>query len=180
MRSLPHSKPTPSLFPQFDQLLRDVGRSARECCVAPHSLQDSLRADPDQREKEETEFTPINRVASAILAENVVLSETPTVLLVDDDDMVRGFIATALKRLGYQVYQANHGEDGIEKFTKHQEKIDVIVSDVLMPNLTGPEKPGSYSLPGMPILIYRRNLPTIFPVLAVSISHSQWTTCLVM
>jgi PAS domain S-box-containing protein len=62
-----------------------------------------------------------------------------TVLLVDDEDMIIDVGTRMLKKLGYKVFTARDGKEAIAVFQKHQEKIDVIVLDMIMPQLSGGE-----------------------------------------
>ncbi|WP_405053537.1 ATP-binding protein [Sphingobium sp. WCS2017Hpa-17] len=62
---------------------------------------------------------------------------TGTVLLVEDEDMVRAVAERALTRQGYKVLTANDGEQGLEVLNG-AEKIDLLISDVVMPNMDGP------------------------------------------
>ncbi|WP_420143775.1 ATP-binding protein [Sphingobium sp.] len=62
---------------------------------------------------------------------------TGTVLLVEDEDMVRAVAERALTRQGYKVLTANDGEQGLEVLNGG-EKIDLLISDVVMPNMDGP------------------------------------------
>ncbi|MGW8201678.1 ATP-binding protein [Sphingomonas bisphenolicum] len=62
---------------------------------------------------------------------------TGTVLLVEDEDMVRAVAERALTRQGYKVLTANDGEQGLEVLGG-PEKIDLLISDVVMPNMDGP------------------------------------------
>lgn len=62
---------------------------------------------------------------------------TGTILLVEDEDMVRAVAERALTRAGYQVITATQGEEGLERYAAH-ETIDLVVSDVVMPTLDGP------------------------------------------
>ncbi|HWV12187.1 MAG TPA: response regulator, partial [Sphingobium sp.] len=62
---------------------------------------------------------------------------TGTVLLVEDEDMVRAVAERALSRQGYKVLTANDGEQGLEVLAG-AEKIDLLISDVVMPNMDGP------------------------------------------
>ena len=62
---------------------------------------------------------------------------TGTILLVEDEDMVRAVAERALTRAGYTVVAASQGEEGLERFAQ-MEKVDLIISDVVMPTMDGP------------------------------------------
>jgi PAS domain S-box-containing protein len=62
-----------------------------------------------------------------------------TVLLVDDEDMIIDVGERMLGKLGYKVFTARDGKEAIEVFQKYQEKIDVIVLDMIMPKMGGGE-----------------------------------------
>jgi len=66
------------------------------------------------------------------------LSGSGTVLLVEDEDPVRLFSARALKNKGYQVIEAKSGEQALEIMAKGDHRIDLVVTDVVMPKLDGP------------------------------------------
>ncbi|MGP0059598.1 MAG: cell cycle histidine kinase CckA [Beijerinckiaceae bacterium] len=61
-----------------------------------------------------------------------------TILLVEDEEAVRAFGARALTARGYTVLEAASGFDALEIEAKNQGKIDLIVSDVVMPEMDGP------------------------------------------
>jgi two-component system cell cycle sensor histidine kinase/response regulator CckA len=61
-----------------------------------------------------------------------------TVLLVEDEDAVRSFAARALGQRGYHVLQATTGLEALEMFSNHQGEVDLVVSDVVMPEMDGP------------------------------------------
>jgi two-component system, cell cycle sensor histidine kinase and response regulator CckA len=60
-----------------------------------------------------------------------------TVLLVEDEPMVRSVAERALTRHGYTVITADNGEDALAVLAKG-EKIDLLISDVVMPGMDGP------------------------------------------
>jgi two-component system cell cycle sensor histidine kinase/response regulator CckA len=60
-----------------------------------------------------------------------------TVLLVEDEPMVRNVAERALSRHGYQVITASNGEDALEIIARN-EPIDLLISDVVMPGMDGP------------------------------------------
>ncbi len=61
-----------------------------------------------------------------------------TVLLVEDEDAVRSFAARALGTRGYQVLEASTGTEALEVFEAHEGGVDLVVSDVVMPEMDGP------------------------------------------
>ncbi|MGV3770864.1 MAG: ATP-binding protein, partial [Sphingobium phenoxybenzoativorans] len=63
---------------------------------------------------------------------------TGTILLVEDEDMVRAVAERALSRQGYTVLTAADGEQGLEVLARGGETIDLLISDVVMPNMDGP------------------------------------------
>ncbi len=62
-----------------------------------------------------------------------------TILLVEDDDMVRALAREMLEEWGYTVVEAHDGEDALAQAERRPGKIDLLVSDVIMPRLGGPE-----------------------------------------
>jgi len=75
-----------------------------------------------------------------------------TVLVIDDDEDVRQFIAASLEEYGHEVIEAADGVDGIERFGATQP--DLVVIDYIMPGLSGAEVAAHIvaTKPGQPIL----------------------------
>lgn len=61
-----------------------------------------------------------------------------TILLVEDEDAVRTFAVRALQTRGYEVLEAESGDVALELVDSHDGPIDLVVSDVVMPNMDGP------------------------------------------
>ena len=60
------------------------------------------------------------------------------VLLVEDEDAVRAFGSRALRNKGYNVLEANSGEQALEVLRDATEQIDLLITDVVMPRVDGP------------------------------------------
>ena len=79
---------------------------------------------------------PANRGAKKDKARD--LTGSGCVLLVEDEDAVRSFSVRALTRQGYKVLEASTGVEALEVMAEHDGKIDIVVSDVVMPEMDGP------------------------------------------
>ena len=64
---------------------------------------------------------------------------TETILLLEDDQQVRAVAHTILTRLGYRVIEAATAADAIALCEHHDGTIDLMLSDVVMPHMSGPE-----------------------------------------
>jgi PAS domain S-box-containing protein len=78
-----------------------------------------------------------------------------TILVVEDEDMVRALACRALRAHGYQVLEARHGLEAVYQ-VEHRggSSIDLVISDVVMPQLGGRELGQRLALlvPGLPVL----------------------------
>jgi two-component system cell cycle sensor histidine kinase/response regulator CckA len=61
------------------------------------------------------------------------------VILVEDDDPVRMFAARALRSKGYTVVEAKSGETALEQIRGAADTIDLLITDVVMPDIDGPQ-----------------------------------------
>ena len=59
----------------------------------------------------------------------------PSILLIEDDELFRESLATALTEHGYAVTQAEDGEQGIKRF--RAAPTDLVITDIVMPNKEG-------------------------------------------
>ncbi len=66
------------------------------------------------------------------------LTGSATILLVEDEDAVRAFGSRALISRGYEVHEASSGVEALEVMEEHGQEIDLVVSDVVMPEMDGP------------------------------------------
>jgi DNA-binding NtrC family response regulator len=62
-----------------------------------------------------------------------------TLLLVDDEEDVRKLMLAVLQSNGYEVLEANTGLTALATYQKNSHKIDLVVTDIVMPQMTGVE-----------------------------------------
>ena len=62
-----------------------------------------------------------------------------TILLVDDEQAVRAIVVKILRRANYNVLEAENGDAALKIAESHSGKIDLLLSDMYMPGLRGPE-----------------------------------------
>ncbi len=92
-----------------------------------------------------------------------------TILLVEDEEAVRAFGARALSAKGYTVLEAGSGVEALEVAAENADAIDLIVSDVVMPEMDGPTMFGELRKRGIKAKVifvsgyaedaFQRNLP---------------------
>ena len=78
-----------------------------------------------------------------VLIKKGELKETPrgneTVLVVEDEEAVRKLAVHTLKKQGYKVLEATGGKEALGVVERHPEPIHLILTDVVMPGMSGPE-----------------------------------------
>ena len=67
------------------------------------------------------------------------LQGSETILLVEDEQDVRNLMTRALERSGYQVIQASNGDEALDRSRQRQGPIHLMLSDIVMPGMNGPE-----------------------------------------
>lgn len=68
-----------------------------------------------------------------------LLEGKETILLIDDEDMIISVGSPMLKRLGYGILIARSGKEALEIYVKNKDKIDMIILDMIMPDMGGSE-----------------------------------------
>jgi PAS domain S-box-containing protein len=72
-------------------------------------------------------------------SEAAATSGSETILLVEDEDVVRAFMCESLRALGYRVIEARGGPEALVYCQRHPEPIDLLLTDVVMPKMSGPQ-----------------------------------------
>lgn len=68
-----------------------------------------------------------------------VVMGTGNILIVDDEPVVRMTAKLMLEKLGYTVLEAENGREGIEMYERHQQTVQLVLLDMLMPVMDGTE-----------------------------------------
>jgi len=67
-----------------------------------------------------------------------VTDTAATILAVDDDGSVLGLLGDVLRQAGYRVLLADGGWSAIQAYENSEERVHLLLTDVIMPDLTGP------------------------------------------
>lgn len=84
-----------------------------------------------------------------------------TILVVDDADLVRAMLTRTLVQAGYDVVEAADGCEALERLRDAASTIDLTLSDILMPRVTGTELARTVvrELPGHPVVLMSAYAP---------------------
>lgn len=96
----------------------------------------------DSRENQGTTFRLLLPLLVAPAANPFVASATDqviTILVVEDDDQVRAVTSRILRDGGFRVLEADGGRSALNLFDREHASVSLVVSDVMMPGLNGPE-----------------------------------------
>ncbi|MBN1485725.1 MAG: response regulator [Chloroflexia bacterium] len=80
---------------------------------------------------------PVEQTTPSLLQE--ALRGTETVLVVEDEEMVRNLAARILRRYGYTVLEAHHPTEAIELAKQHSGPLDLLLTDMVLPIMNGRE-----------------------------------------
>lgn len=78
--------------------------------------------------------------------------ETGIVLIAEDEESLRELIATKMRAEGYEVLEAANGEEALASACRHKGDIQLLLTDVIMPKLRGPELASRLRYPGMKVI----------------------------
>jgi PAS domain S-box-containing protein len=106
-----------------------------------------------------TSFTVHLPLVDAEINEPIISPMAPqgrgeTILVVEDEQVVRSLVLRILEAYGYRVYQAPTGAAALEFLSKPGTEVDLVVSDIVMPRMSGRELGAKLKeqFPGLPIL----------------------------
>ncbi|HOW55390.1 MAG TPA: response regulator [Syntrophorhabdaceae bacterium] len=89
-------------------------------------------------------YFPVPRTRSAVqkkkapIVTNGLIRER-SILIVDDEHMIRDLLKGALAETGVSILEADSGEEALSIFKTHREEIDLVILDVIMPGIKGDE-----------------------------------------
>jgi DNA-binding NtrC family response regulator len=109
--------------------------------------------------KEDRRLLPARNTSIASLEQN---RGSETILLVEDEESLRHIVIDLLTQLGYRVLGASCGKEALALAEKHIGKIDVLVTDVLLPEQKGPELANAIRglRPGMKVIFVSGGVPS--------------------
>jgi len=116
-----------------------LGLASAYAMVMEHHGRIRCESRPGEGSTFELELPAIEAGAAPSLQKPVESFErgTGTVLIVDDEPLVRRAVRGILERGGYKVLESVDGIDGLETFTQKRESIDLVLLDQSMPGLSG-------------------------------------------
>jgi PAS domain S-box-containing protein len=85
------------------------------------------------------ELTAALQKTEAVAVESPMPGGSETILLVEDEDVVRGLARKILEHAGYQVLEASRGEEAVRLCLERAGPIDLLLTDVVMPETSGKE-----------------------------------------
>jgi len=79
------------------------------------------------------------KVQKAVKTADQLIKGTGTVLLVDDEEVILEVGKELLEGMGYRVLTAKDGKEAVEAYKKNRDEIDIVLLDMVMPNMGGGE-----------------------------------------
>jgi two-component system cell cycle sensor histidine kinase/response regulator CckA len=104
----------------------EVGKGTRFSIYLPRHVEEPGVEQPEKKADEKADAKPVDLTGSG------------TILLVEDEEAVRAFASRALNSRGYTVLTADSGESALKVIEEHDGDLDLVISDVVMPEMDGP------------------------------------------
>lgn len=83
----------------------------------------------------ESEHSDVQEIV--VTSKKKTTAATGTVLVVEDDRDLRDIVCQTLEQQGFQVLQAGNGIQAVDVFKAHKDEIDLLITDVIMPEMAG-------------------------------------------
>lgn len=106
-----------------------------------------------------TVYFPLIQLNTVTNTKHIARKESPlkggTILVIDDEEIIRKIVGEMLERLGYSTLEAADGVQAVEIFKENQEKIDCVLCDVVMPRMNGWETVSAIreNAPDIPVIL---------------------------
>jgi PAS domain S-box-containing protein len=116
------------------------------------------------------------RAVPAAESSESVFAGTGTVLVVEDEEAVRGVVCETLLSAGYTVLQARNGREALELSERHGGPIDLLLTDVVMPEMGGAELARRLSgqRPGLRVLFMSGYAPSSFESSQIALENASF------
>ncbi|MEW6159052.1 MAG: ATP-binding protein [Verrucomicrobiota bacterium] len=134
----------PRIFEPFfttkkDQSHRGLGLAWVYGIVTNHGGSVTVSSQPGQGTSARI-YLPANRkIVKDIVLKEEDLSGSQTILMIDDEDLLLTMGETILSSYGYRVLTANSGQKALEIFSNAPSAIDLVITDLVMPKMSGRE-----------------------------------------
>ena len=79
----------------------------------------------------------VNSIKPQLEETTITTSGSETILLVEDEEMLRALVVTLLESSGYSVITAENGIEAVEHYKQHLDKISVVITDIGLPRMSG-------------------------------------------
>lgn len=115
-----------------------------------------VQSAPDQGTSFQIYFPDSQKIGEMAASNDLApLPGTETILLVDDDELVRRAARSGLTDFGYTVIEAENGSDAIRLFVEQMHSIQLLITDQMMPEMSGAALIENLTRlkPGLPILL---------------------------
>jgi len=107
--------------------------------ITNHGGAVSISSEPGQGASVRMYLPATRKIVRAAPAAPGDLSGTQTILFVDDEDLLLTMGQMILSSYGYTVLTASSGQKALEILAKSKKKIDLVITDLVMPNMSGRE-----------------------------------------
>jgi two-component system, cell cycle sensor histidine kinase and response regulator CckA len=111
-----------------------------------------------------------------------VRSGSETILLAEDEAIVRRFLRESLEQYGYRVLECSNGLEAMERARHYPASIHLLLTDLVMPGMGGAELAAQFSAchPGVPVLCLSGYSEVVWPLAAGSFLQKPVTPAVLL